>query len=70
MLYERIAESLPKPVQFHKEAASIDTDAKLVTFSDGTPATYDQLVTTMPLTELVKIIAELPRRAARRRRAT
>jgi UDP-galactopyranose mutase len=60
MLYERIAEALPKPVQFRKEAVSIDTTAKVVTFSDGTSTGYDKLVTTMPLTELVKVIVDCP----------
>jgi protoporphyrinogen oxidase len=60
MLYERIAESLPKPVQFHKQASSIDAEAKVVTFTDGTAASYDHLITTMPLTELVKIVAACP----------
>jgi protoporphyrinogen oxidase len=60
MLYERLAEALPKDVHFHKEAASIDTFAKVVTFSDGTSASYDTLVTTMPLTELVKVIVDCP----------
>jgi protoporphyrinogen oxidase len=60
MLYERIADSLPKPVQFIKEAASVDTTAKVVTFTDGTSTSYDKLVTTMPLTELVKVIVDCP----------
>ena len=60
MLYERIAEALPKPVQFRKEAVSIDTNEKVVTFSDGTSTPYDHLVTTMPLTELVKVIVDCP----------
>jgi protoporphyrinogen oxidase len=60
MLYERIAESLQKPVQFHKEAVSIDPLAKVVEFSDGSSERYDELVTTMPLTELVKVIEGCP----------
>ena len=60
MLYERIADSLPKPVRFHKEAASIDTTAKVVTFADGTSERYDRLVTTLPLKELTKIIVDCP----------
>jgi protoporphyrinogen oxidase len=60
MLYERIAESLPKDVQFHKRAASIDTWRKEVTFTDGTTVGYDRLITTLPLTELVKIIVDCP----------
>jgi len=50
MLYERIAESLPKPVHFNKRAASIDSAGKEVTFEDGTAVHYDQLMSTMPLT--------------------
>lgn len=60
MLYERIAESLAKPVQFHKEAVSVDTSSNVVTFSDGTTTSYDALVTTMPLTELVKVVDDCP----------
>lgn len=60
MLYERIAEALPKSVQFHKAATSIDVTARRVGFSDGTSTTYDRLVNTMPLTELVKVIDECP----------
>jgi protoporphyrinogen oxidase len=60
MLYERIAESLPQDVEFHKHAAEIDPVAKVVTFRDGTSEPYDRLVTTMPLTELVKVIVDCP----------
>ena len=44
--------------------------SKVVTFSDGTSTRYDHLVTTMPLTELVKVIVDCPERTARRRPAT
>jgi protoporphyrinogen oxidase len=60
MLYERIAESLPKAVQFEKAAVSIDAAGKRVTFADGSSTQYDALVSTMPLTELVKIIEGCP----------
>jgi protoporphyrinogen oxidase len=60
MLYERLAESLPKAVNVNREAVRIDVEAKEVTFADGTATTYDQLVTTMPLTELVKCIDDCP----------
>jgi protoporphyrinogen oxidase len=60
MLYERIAEALPKRVQFDKGATSIDTKEKVVVFSDGTSTRYDKLITTMPLTELVKVIVDCP----------
>jgi protoporphyrinogen oxidase len=60
MLYDRIAESLPQPVQLHKDAIAIDVAAKRVDFADGTFDHYDRLVTTMPLTELVKVIVNCP----------
>lgn len=60
MLYDRIAESLPQKVAFHKTAVNIDVTAKVITFSDGTTEAYDKLVTTMPLTELIKCIPDAP----------
>jgi protoporphyrinogen oxidase len=60
MLYERMAEALPRPVRTGKEAVRIDVAAKEVTFSDGSATPYDRLVTTMPLTELVKCIDDCP----------
>jgi protoporphyrinogen oxidase len=60
MLYERLAEALPKPVNFAKRAVRIDAEAKTVEFDDGTGVTYDKLVTTMPLKELTKCIVDCP----------
>ncbi|MGZ6992868.1 MAG: protoporphyrinogen/coproporphyrinogen oxidase [Ilumatobacteraceae bacterium] len=60
MLYERIAESLPRPVDFGRNAVSIDLDSKVVTFSDGTSSAYDKLISTMPLTELLPLISQCP----------
>jgi protoporphyrinogen oxidase len=60
MLYERIAEALPKPVNLGVSAERIDTVARTATFTDGTTVPYDQLVTTMPLKELVKRIVDCP----------
>jgi protoporphyrinogen oxidase len=60
MLYDRMAEALPKPVELEKAAVHIDTSAKRVTFSDGSTTAYDRLVTTMPLTELVKCFDDCP----------
>ena len=39
---------------------SIDPVAKRVEFTDGSATSYDELITTMPLTELVKIIDDCP----------
>ena len=60
MLYERIAESLPQQVQFGKEAAEIDVERKTITFTDGTTTSYDKVVTTMPLKELLPRIPQVP----------
>ena len=60
MLYDRIAESLPKPVNLEHAVVDIDAAGKVVTFADGSTTGYDQLVTTMPLTELVKCIRDCP----------
>jgi protoporphyrinogen oxidase len=60
MLYERIAETLPKAVNFGKQAISIDVQRRNVAFSDGTFASYDQLLSTMPLTELIARITDCP----------
>jgi protoporphyrinogen oxidase len=60
MLYERIAEALPKPVELGKRVVSIGPGAKTVEFADGSATTYDKLVTTMPLKELVKVIVGCP----------
>jgi protoporphyrinogen oxidase len=61
MLYERIAASLPRDVQFQKEATRVDARRKVVEFADGSRASYDKLITTMPLTELVRRIPGCPR---------
>src|SRR5262245_23486495 len=60
MLYERIAEALPKPVRTGKDAVRVDVASKEVTFSDGSSTGYDHLVTTMQLTELLKCIDDCP----------
>jgi protoporphyrinogen oxidase len=60
MLYERMAASLSKTVQFRKEAVRVDVKSNVVYFSDGSREPYDRLVTTIPLTELVRRIPECP----------
>ena len=60
MLYDRMAEALPKPVNLNEEVASIDPSAKSVTFTSGRTVNYDFLINTMPLKELVKKIVGCP----------
>jgi protoporphyrinogen oxidase len=61
MLYERMAEGLGRPVQLDKRAVTVDPQAKLVSFADGSRTRYDHLVTTLPLPELTKCLARVPR---------
>lgn len=60
MLYERIATSLPKPVQFDKNVVEVDVDSQTVTFGDGSVTEYDSVVNTMPLKELIPLIPQAP----------
>lgn len=50
-----------------KRAVKIDARGKEITFKDGTKATYEQIVSSLPLPELIAIIEDVPadvRRAA------
>jgi len=60
MLYERIAAALPQQVEFGKDVAKVDIDERTVSFTDGTSTTYDALINTMPLTELLPLIPSCP----------
>jgi protoporphyrinogen oxidase len=60
MLYERIAAALPKTVEFDKSVTKIDIDTNTVSFADGTSTRYEKLINTMPLTELLPLIAQCP----------
>ncbi len=60
MLYERIAASLAKPIHMQHEVVGIDARAKRVAFADGSGTSFDHLVTTMPLKELVRCIDGCP----------
>lgn len=61
MLYERIAAGLSRPVRLGSSAVHVDPSARSVSFSDGTTAHYDSLITTLPLTELAPLIDGVPR---------
>jgi protoporphyrinogen oxidase len=47
-------------VEYCKKAVMIDVDTKCVQFSDGTKYTYKNLISSMPLPELVDIIEKMP----------
>lgn len=47
-------------IEFNKEAVKIDTENKTVSFKDGTETTYDNLISSLPLPEIVKMIEDAP----------
>lgn len=47
-------------IKFNKEAVKIDTENKTVSFKDGTETDYDNLISSLPLPEIIKIIKDAP----------
>jgi protoporphyrinogen oxidase len=60
MLYDRMAEALPKPVNLREEVVSIDPSTRSITLTSGRSVGYEFLINTMPLKELVKKIVGCP----------
>lgn len=49
-----------KSIRYKKEVKSIDADRKVLFFSDGTTASYDRLVSSLPLNRMPYIIQNAP----------
>ena len=47
-------------IRLNKKAVRIDTAAKQVEFADGTVAKYDNLISSLPLPEIIKMISDVP----------
>lgn len=47
-------------IKFNKEIIQIDTQEKIILFKDGTTEKYDQLISSLPLPEIVKMIKNIP----------
>jgi len=47
-------------IRFNKEAVKIDAKNKTVSFNDGTKTTYDNLISSLPLPEILKMIEDAP----------
>lgn len=47
-------------IRLNKKAVRIDTAAKQVEFSDGTVENYDNLISSLPLPEIIKMISDVP----------
>lgn len=60
MLYERIAAGLVRPVHLEHDAERIDLDARTVRFRNGASTSFDHLVNTIPLKELVRLLSTCP----------
>lgn len=47
-------------IRLNKKAVHIDTAAKQVEFADGTVENYDNLISSLPLPEIIKMISDVP----------
>ncbi len=47
-------------IRLNKKAVRIDTAAKQVEFADGTVEKYDNLISSLPLSEIIKMISNVP----------
>jgi protoporphyrinogen oxidase len=47
-------------IRFNKKVVRIDPQSKAVSFADGTSESYERLISTLPLPEIVKIIDNCP----------
>jgi protoporphyrinogen oxidase len=64
-IYRRIAQRLGGRVSYGRELALVDPGARTVTFTDGSHETYDYLVSTMPLDQLVGKLTDPPEALSR-----
>lgn len=47
-------------IRFNKKVVEIDTNARKITFADGSVENYERLISSLPLPEMVKIIKNCP----------
>lgn len=47
-------------IRLNKKAVRIDTAAKQVEFADGTVENYDNLISSLPMPEIIKMISDVP----------
>lgn len=52
-------------IGFNKEVIEIDTKEKIVYFKDGSSQKYDNLISSLPLPEIVKMIRDIPKDVSR-----
>ncbi len=47
-------------IRFNKEVVKIDTKAKKITFQDGASASYERLISSLPLPEMAHLVQDMP----------
>lgn len=47
-------------IRFNKEVVKIDTKAKKITFQDGACASYERLISSLPLPEMARLVQDMP----------
>ena len=47
-------------IRFNKEVVKIDTKAKKITFQDGSCASYERLISSLPLPEMARLVQDMP----------
>jgi len=55
-IWKRVSDRFAGNIRYNKTVVSVDVSAHTLRFDDGTTASYDKLLSTMPLTRLVSII--------------
>ena len=59
-IYRRLSLKLSDHISYGRDVAEVDSEQKVVRFSDGSEEPYDYLVSTMPVDVLVKSLKHVP----------
>jgi UDP-galactopyranose mutase len=59
-IYRRLAARLSDHITYDRDLVSVDPEAKLLRFKDGSEETYDVLISTVPVDKLVRSLTACP----------
>jgi len=59
-IYEGIAKQFKDKISFNHELTAVDLNRKEIAFANGHQATYDSLISTIPLDQLIKCCTSVP----------
>jgi UDP-galactopyranose mutase len=59
-IYRRLAATLSDHITYDRDLISVDPEAKLLRFKDGSEETYDILISTVPVDKLVRSLTACP----------